>query len=586
MSSMKTTQVATDFELSTPFERGNGNQTTTWTQCIAFYDHLALQFPSILRFEQMGISDTGTPIHGGIVSANGEFDRDNIKAAGRTIIFNNNGIHPGEPEGIDVCMALVRDFCTKPGQLAALGTAVFLFIPIYNVDGALNRQSTSRSNQVGPESFGFRGNGTNLDLNRDFIKCDSLAAQVFNQFFCKWDPDVMVDTHTSNGADYSYTMTLITTQADKLGGALGTFWRQQMAPAIYQAMTDRGWPTCPYVDLIGETPDDGIADFNDSPRYSTGYAALHHTIGMMPETHMLKPFADRYQATRALVEAVVEYCVAHGAEIQQLRIQAKAAAADACHTDSPAWPLQWQLDATQPATFRFKGYRAVEAPSVVGNYARLSYDRRQPWEKDIVHLKHYRPQTVAQVPAAYLINQSWRQVIARLRWNNITMHSVHTDQAVTARCYRFDDVQTRQGSYEGHIFHDTFQMSTSQEQLQTRPGDLLILLNQPNARYAIETLEPQAADSFFRWGFFDSVLERKEHFSDYVFEDTAAGLLATDVSLQFAFAHWKQLHPDQVSNQRDVLNFIFNASATCREPSWRRYPVFGLLAPGQLYDAP
>ena len=120
--------------------------------------------------------------------------------------------------------------------MASLAQTVFLFIPVYNVDGCHNRQNTSRVNQVGPELFGFRANGRNLDLNRDFIKCDSLAAQVFNQFFSAWDPDVMVDTHTSNGADYSYTMTLIQTQADKLGDGLGSFLRNKMLPAIYQEM--------------------------------------------------------------------------------------------------------------------------------------------------------------------------------------------------------------------------------------------------------------------------------------------------------------------------------------------------------------
>jgi hypothetical protein len=31
----------------------------------------------------------------------------------------------------------------------------------------LNRNSTSRTNQNGPEEYGFRGNARNFDLNRD-----------------------------------------------------------------------------------------------------------------------------------------------------------------------------------------------------------------------------------------------------------------------------------------------------------------------------------------------------------------------------------------------------------------------------------
>jgi hypothetical protein len=245
----------------TPFEQGNQNQTTTWLACIEFYQRLAAEFPTVLSFSQIGTSDNGIAMHAGIVSADGIFAQDQLKAAGRPIFFNNNGIHPGEPEGIDACMALVRDFCVDPERLAALGLVVFLFIPIYNVDGCLNRQNTTRVNQDGPEHFGFRANGRNLDLNRDFIKCDSLAAQVFNRFFSGWSPDVMVDTHTSNGADYSYTMTLIQTQADKLGGALGAFLRLDMLPQLFHDMAQRGWPMCPYVNPVKVTPEDGMSIF-------------------------------------------------------------------------------------------------------------------------------------------------------------------------------------------------------------------------------------------------------------------------------------------------------------------------------------
>ena len=139
-------------QLKTPYEQGNQNQTTTWAECIAWYEQLAKQFPKVLRFSVVGTSDAGVPIHAGVVSLDGVFDRAAIKAAGRPVFFNNNGIHPGEPEGVDGCMALVRDFCTQPERLAALGKTVFLFVPMYNVDGSLNRADTSRVNRMARSS--------------------------------------------------------------------------------------------------------------------------------------------------------------------------------------------------------------------------------------------------------------------------------------------------------------------------------------------------------------------------------------------------------------------------------------------------
>ena len=354
-------------ELQTPYERGNRNQTTTWAECIAWYQDLATRYPGVLSFGEVGTTDAGHPIHAGVVSSDGVFDRARIKDEARPVFFNNNGIHPGEPEGVDACMALVREFCVDPVRLAALGKTVFLFIPLYNVDGAINRASSSRVNQDGPEQFGFRGNSRHLDLNRDFIKCDSLAAQTFNRLFTAWDPDVMVDTHTSNGADYPYTMTLIHTQTDKLGGALGQFLREEMLPRMFREMKERGWPTCPYVNPVKDSPDHGIAEFLETPRFSTGYAALHHTIGFMPETHMLKPFADRYASMRALVETALGFTVAHAGRIQALRRAARLEGRTRAD-----WPVHWAMDESRPSRLRFQGYEARYSPSQIGNYTRLS----------------------------------------------------------------------------------------------------------------------------------------------------------------------------------------------------------------------
>ncbi|MGH8458231.1 MAG: M14 family zinc carboxypeptidase, partial [Nevskiales bacterium] len=516
------------------------------------------------------------PLHAGVVSADGVFNRAQIQRAGRPVFFNNNGIHPGEPEGIEACMALVRDLCVDPARLAALGPAVFLFIPIYNVDGCLNRGDTSRVNQDGPESFGFRGNSLHLDLNRDFIKCDSLNARLFNQFFSAWDPDVMVDTHTSNGADYPYTMTLIHTQADKLGNGLGPFLRGSMLPAIYREMEERGWPTCPFVNPVKDSPDEGIADFLEVPRFSTGYAALHHTIGFMPETHMLKPFADRYESMRALLDVTLQFTVAHAEQIQALRRAAKQQGRQKTH-----WPVRWKMDEAHPSSLRFKGYAATYSPSLLGDYQRLSYDRAQPWERDIAYYKHFAEDIVVRAPLAYVVPQAWRAAIERLEWNGVQMQRLSAARTVEARVYRIKAVETRPGPYEGHMFHDQVMLETHAETVALRAGDCWIPLDQDNARYVMETLEPQAHDSFFRWGFFNSVLEKKEHFSDYVFEDMALELLRDEPELKTRFEQWKAENPSLVSDQSQVLGFIFENCRRFAEPEWRRYPVLAIFCSGQ-----
>ncbi|MEF7614441.1 M14 family zinc carboxypeptidase [Aquincola sp. MAHUQ-54] len=556
---------------TTPFEQGNGNETATWRQCIGFHQRLAQAFPQWLRFEEAGRSDGGVPIHVGVFSADGVFDPQAVKAAGRPVFFNNNGIHPGEPEGIDACMAMLRDLCLDPARRAALGRTVLVYIPVYNVDGALDRQDTSRVNQLGPEAFGFRGNARHLDLNRDFIKADSLNARTFAQVFTRWDPDVMVDTHTSNGADYQHVVTLIPTQPDKLGGRTGAHLRDAMLPALYADMAARGFPMCPYVNPVKEIPDDGIADFLDSPRFSTGYAALHHTIGFMPETHMLKPFAQRYHGTRALVDSALAYTVAHGDAIRAARAADRAAVSGGAPV-----ALNWRLDETRNRPFRFSGFQAVHEPSRLGTYQRLRYDRAAPWEQDIPYFDRYEATAAAVPPRAYLLPQAWHDVAQRLQVHGLPLRRAVRAGRVAAEAYRVTRFDKRRLPFEGRHLHDVLEVRAEALDAEVAAGDWLVPLGGPHDRFAVETLEPLGIDSFFRWAFFDSVLDKKETFSDYVFEDEAERLLATEPGLRERFEAWKAARPGQLGDPQAVLGFIFLNARRYAEPAWRRCPVLRL----------
>jgi hypothetical protein len=195
----------------TPFELSKDkNYTATYAQCIAYYQGLAKQYPQ-MRLFNYGMTDVGKPLTLVVLSNDKVFDPALIKKQNKRVLLINNGIHPGEPEGIDASMMLTRDLLKK--HLLPKNVVVCI-IAVYNIDGCLNR-GLSRINQNGPEAYGFRGNYRNLDLNRDFIKVDSRNALAFEQILNTWQPEVFLDNHTSDGADYQYVMTLIETQKDK-----------------------------------------------------------------------------------------------------------------------------------------------------------------------------------------------------------------------------------------------------------------------------------------------------------------------------------------------------------------------------------
>src|SRR5437868_3891133 len=259
----------------TPFEKSSDkNYTATYAEIIAYYQKLAKQYPRQMRMINYGATDVGKPLSLIVLSKGGLFDPALIKRQNKRVMLINNGIHPGEPEGIDASMIIVRDLL-KNNKLP--NDVVLCFIAVYNIDGCLNR-GVSRINQNGPRAYGFRGNYKNLDLNRDFIKADSQNAWAFEKILNTWQPEVFLDNHTSDGADYQYVMTLIETQKDKQNPILADYTSKTLSPELYKRMAKSGYEMTPYVEEKMSTPDSGIVSFLETPRFATGYTAQHNII--------------------------------------------------------------------------------------------------------------------------------------------------------------------------------------------------------------------------------------------------------------------------------------------------------------------
>ena len=300
------------------------NKTVTYDECIEHYKQLDTKYPEAVLV-QCGQTDIGKPLHLFVISTDGDFDPKSIHQKNKTVLLINNAIHPGEPPGVDACMELANDLLSKPENKKLLTNIVLCIVPVYNIDGALSRNKYSRANQNGPEEYGFRANARNLDLNRDMIKCDAQNTKSLIQIFQKWKPEVFVDTHISDGADYTYTMTLIATQHNKLNSAVSDYMKKKLNPFLYDEMKKQKWEMCPYIEPLGESPESGLGGFLDLPRYTTGYAALFNTISYVTETHMLKPYADQVKATGTFLKVMITFVNNNSAEINQVRKKADAA---------------------------------------------------------------------------------------------------------------------------------------------------------------------------------------------------------------------------------------------------------------------
>lgn len=551
-------------EFLTVFEKSNGLKTATYQEVIAYYQHLANQYPQI-HLQSIGMTDSGEPLHIATFNPDKIFDFETIRKT-KQILMINNGIHPGEPDGIDATMLLFRDLAQ--GKIKIPKHTVLVTIPIYNIGGSLNRNSTTRNNQEGPEEYGFRGNARNYDLNRDFIKADTKNARTFTEIYHFVQPAVFIDNHVSNGADYQYTLTHLFTQHNKLGGDLGQYLHTEMMPSLEQKLADKKWDITPYVNVFNKVPEVGFSQFLDGPRYSTGYTALFNSLGMMVETHMLKPYKPRVEGTYELMKTMLDIMETDYDKIKNLRANANKQ-----FLSSKTYPLDWKVDTTKSSTLTFKGYEGKMIPSAITGGERLKYDRSKPFIKDVIYQNYFKPTLEITIPEAYIIPQGWWSVIDLLKLNQVEMTVFEKDTLITVESYKIDSYQTRTQAYEGHYPHFNTKVISSNQDVKFKKGDYYVPTNQNALRYLLETLEPQAPDSFFNWNFFDMILQQKEGFSPYAWEDTAAELLMKDDALKTAFEAKKKAEPEFANNWYAQLDWIHKHSPYY-ERAHLQYPIY------------
>ena len=515
-----------------------------------------------------GRTDCGEPLHLFVITSTGVFDPKRLHELNKCILFINNGIHAGEPDGIDASIQLATDLLEKPLYKRLIENVVVCIVPVFNIDGALQRGCCSRANQNGPYEYGFRANALNLDLNRDFVKSDSKSTKTLINILRQWDPDVIVDTHVSDGADYQYTMTLIAEQHNKLQKDIGKLMQQKLTPALYSKMKDLNDEMSPYVQHLENQniPDSGIVAFLETPRYLCGYASLFHAFAYTSEAHMLKPFSLRKKSTYNLLSTFVELCNEYGEKIIETRKLAEREA-----MKKQYFLFNWKCDTTQFDLLDFKGYKAGFKTSQVTDEQRLFYNQTMPYKKKIRYYNTYYASDSIEIPRYIYIPQAYDNLIQLLHLSGVEFNRMQMDSTAIVTATYITDYQTAKSPKEGHYLHYDIKTSKQQREISLHKNDFLISLPQKNMGYIMETLTPQACDSYFCWGFFDSFLEQKEWISDYLYEDQAAELLKKDTHLKTNFEKWKLENPGIDAYSK--LNYIYRNSSDF-EKTFMRYPVF------------
>jgi hypothetical protein len=292
---------------------------------------------------------------------------------------------------------------------------------------------------------------------------------------------------------------------------------------------------------------------------------------MMVETHMLKPYKQRVEGTYELMKSMIEIVERDSEKIKTLRNGAFEKSYKA-----ETYPIDWELDTTKTSILKFKGFEGKMIPSEITGKDRLKFDLNKPFTKEITYQNYFKPSIDISVPKAYIIPQGWWNVIELLQLNNVQMKQFDKDTTLTVENYRIDTYETRNQAYEGHYQHYNTKIISSQTEMNFKKGDYYIETNQRAFRYLLETLEPQAPDSFFNWNFFDTILQQKEGFSPYVWEDMALELLNNNEELKKEFEAKKKAKSDFESNWYLQLDWIHKQSPNY-ELTHLQYPVFRIM---------
>lgn len=546
-------------EWQTHAERTDYRETPRYAETVEYSLRLAKASP-LIRYESFGKSGEGRDLPLLIAATGGTFTPESARASGKAVVLIQACIHAGESDGKDAGLALLRDIAITGTRKNLLDHVLILFIPIYNTDGHERFGAYNRINQNGPAEMGWRTTTANLNLNRDYMKADAPETRAWLRLWSKWNPDLFIDCHVTDGADFQYN---ITYQYEHHAGIPPTIlaWEQEAFDARIAPATEKeGNLLSRYLEFRDNRDlTKGIDDFNGSPRFSTGYTPLRNRPGLLIETHMLKSYRSRVRGNYDLLR----YALEEVNRDRQSLFQAIRAADDETVREGKSYDPARRYALRVELTDKSKPYRlkAVEYRtelSEISGAQRVVFGSK-PVEMTVPYYDDFHTTVAVAPPLSYIVPPQWKDVIEVLAAHGLRLQRLGAPATVEVESYRFTDAKWAAAPFEGRVL-PTFKTVAMSEQRTFPAGSVVVPLDQPAARVAVQLLEPDAPDSFVAWGFFNAIFEQKEFGESYVLEKLAREMLAKDENLRKEFEQRVANDPKFAASASERLNFFYERS--------------------------
>jgi len=550
----------------TAFERDPAHDfSPNYADTRAWFDRLDAA-SDLIRIEEFGVSPEGRPIYAVIASKDFLGDGAAFDPS-KPVLLAQAGIHPGEIDGKDAGMMLLRDIAFH-GKDDLLDRVNLILIPILSVDGHERASAYSRPNQRGPRIQGWRNTATNQNLNRDYLKLDQAEMRAVRSLVLKYRPDLYLDIHVTDGMDYQYDITYGYNGENGVWSrspAIARWLDEAFKPAINAALEAGGHIPGELVFGVGDDPRAGLSDGGLGERFSNGWGAAAHVPTILIENHSLKPYEQRVLGTYVLLEASMRRLAGDGPALRA------AIAADSALRPAEI-PTNFVPDPTPAYTRTFKGirYEMYDSPASGRQEIRwLGEPDPEPWA-----LPFYgsRPTLTLQRPEAYWVPGHRADIIERLRLHGVRMETLDAPRTVNVDMLRLDEPKLATRANEGRVGVTVAGVTPERRDWTFPTGSVRVPTDQPLGDIVVLLLEPQSAESFFAWGLFPEVLSRVEYIEGYAIAPLAEAMMAADPALKAEFEAKVAADPAFAADGDARLQWFYQRTPF-HDDRYRLYPV-------------
>jgi len=458
----------------------------------------------LVRVETLCTSPEGREVPLLVVGKPAPLSPFGLKADKRMVVYIQANIHAGEVEGKEASLMLLRDIVLDP-KTPYLDKLILLIAPIFNADGNERISPENRSDQPGPEQgVGVRPNGQNLDLNRDSIKLESPELRgLVRNVLTRWDPALVVDCHTTDGAFHEETVTWSWPMNPNGDLPLLEFQRQEMLPAVNRIMKGKyGTLGLPYGGFRDwKAPEKGWETFEPQPRYVTNYVGLRNRLSILDENYVHADFKTRVLGNYFFLRAILDYAADHADELTRLVADAdqRTVRKGLAPADSDMFGVEYELrPLDEPVTIHGYETAVIERPGTWPEMKRT--DRKKTYT--IPYYADYRVKRGVRFPFAYLLPAADAEVVGKLLQHGISLERLETPAKLEVQVFLPKEIKGAERPYQGHRMN-TVKGEYAPETREFPAGTVLVRTAQPLGALAAYLLEPESDDGLLAWNFFD-----------------------------------------------------------------------------------